>query len=283
MAVFFKDFHKETKDLLGKNTAEGKPKKDQAVVGFAPLLWKVECKNKTKDGIVVNPVADENGVQFNVENVCNAGAVTAKAEVKQDLMKTKPTVSYSVSGRKVEVSLDSITAFKAWNLTFEDKQKAYTAIVKVNSKSASIEDSVPVAAGITAGGSIDVPFQGMNFQKWAAGVRYSCCKSTVCNVTTQALKSFQLGAATDIPGVALEGKPINVAVQVDYAMAAKKFKAVVGAAGKTPLCPCSSSWKAKIDSSFNVSLSHIVDVSGWKLATTFDLTQRAFGLLVTRE
>lgn len=284
MSVFYKDFSKEAKDLLTKNTAEGK---GEAPAGFAPLTWKVESKLKPKKdvnhGVVINPVADEKGMTANVELLCPFGTgAVIKFNVKRDVCQTKPTVTYEFGSRKVEASLATVCNFGEFELVYEDKQPAYTVVAKLTPTTLTVEDSFPVVSNVVLGCGLETPLKGFNFAKWTAGVRWKCCADAVVSVTTKAAKSFNFACVCAVPGVQLAGKNVQSALQVDYDLAKKAVKATLGFAGACVMCP-GATWKVKLDSALNVSLSHAIDVQGWKIATTFDVSQRAFGVLATRE
>lgn len=286
--TFYKDFGKETKDLLTKNVAEGKPNKEDK--GFPAPVWKVESKLKVKKGcVVVNPVADSKSVSANVEYSCCDG-VKVKLNVKPDYKAWKPTASYEVSGRKVEVSTASITQFAVGDVTVEDKQKSYAAIVKVSRDDkgdvkANVEAAAPIIPDVSAGASLELPLTGAkkyNTSKWSAGLRYQPCKSTVFGFGLSALDSVDIFGTGAVPSFQLEGKPVNVGAVVTVKRD-KSWGAVVGATGKVPMCPCGSDWKVKVDSRSNVSVSQIMACSGWKVSWTFDVVARAIGFTATLE
>jgi hypothetical protein len=289
--TFFKDFNKDVKDLLTKYTAEAKGK---VATGFAPLAWKVESKLKTKAGaaLVFNPVFDEASSKINAEFTLErfVPGVKGKLSLDRDLAKTKPTLTFEPEGgRKVEASVETFFDVAKYEIVYEDKQTAYTAIVKATPGVVAIEDSLPIPGvdGVVLGGSVELDYTGAKDTKtlksWAAGLRWAPSKTLAANVTTAALKTFTLGALFEIPEVKLEGKPIAAAAQVDFDAATNKVKAIVGISARTPLCPFGSSFKVKVDTALNVSLSYIADFTNWKLSATFDVNQRALGLLVTLE
>ena len=278
---FFKDYNKETKDLLTKNTAEGK----KAAPGqFPSAIGKVESKLKPSSStpIVINPVGDEKGVSANLEFIVSQvpglkGKMTLKPETC-----AKPTFTYEFSGKKVEASLDSFKSLGGYEVTFEDKQKAYALIAKLDSKKVNAEASAPVAAGVEAGVSVDYALAEKRVS-WSAGARYQCCKNTVVNVTTAAGAKFTLGATSPIPGFELAGKNVSAAVQVDFDRVKSSFDLVAGVAGQLPGCPMNSSFKFKINKNLAMNFAHFVELAGWKVASTFDVKERKVGVVLTRE
>lgn len=292
--VFYKDFNKETKDLLTKNTAEGKapplgaakdgekaqPKKGQ----FNEVIWKVESKLKaTKENpIVINPVGDIKGVTANVEFVVpQVDGLKGKLAAKPSEC-PKPTITYEFGNRKVEVSTNACNTVQGYEVTYEDKQKAYNAIVKLDAKKVSVEASVPVAAGIEGGVQVDYNLSDKSVA-WGGGARYQCCKNTVFNLTTANAAKFTLGATTVIPGFQLAGKNVTGAVQIDFARANNAVDVVAGIAGQVPMCPLNSSFKFKVNKSLAISFSHFAEILGWKIASSFDVKEKKLGVVFTRE
>jgi hypothetical protein len=295
MTTFFKDFSKAPKDLLTKSVAEDKATpEDKAAGRFPAPIWKVESKLKVGDKRqwVVNPVADAKGVSANVEFVvAPVDGLKGKVNVSADVNKWKPTATWECCpGRKVEVNTASVSDYLNGEATYEDQQKSYAAIVKAT-KSAkdgaklSVEAAVPVVADVTVGASLDVALTGekaYKLGKWTAGARYAVNKESVVGFTLAGLESVDVFGATNVPGVQLEGKPVQAGAIVTVNKD-KTWGAVIGATGKTPLCPCGSSWKVKFDTNKNVSFSQIFDCSGWKASYTFDVVRRAIGFTATME
>lgn len=279
---FFKDYNKETKDLLTKNTAEGK----KAAPGqFPSTIWKVESKLKptSANPVVVNPIGDEKGVTANVEFIVDqVPGLKGKLTLKPNECPTKPTVTYGFSGKKVEASLDSCKSIGGYEVTYEDKQKAYALIAKLDSKKVNAETSIPVASGVEVGVSVDLAL-ATKAVSVSGGVRYQCCKNTIFNLTTAQGNKFVLGATAPIPGVELAGKNVTAAVQVDFERSKNAFDLAAGFAGQVPSCPCNSSFKFKINKNLAMSFSHFVELAGWKVASTFDVKDKKVGVVVTRE
>lgn len=283
MSTFYKDFGKASKDLLTKSVAEGKLEKGET--GFPKPIWKIESKLKAKEKcVVVNPVADAKGITANVEWTC-CDALKGKINVASDIAAWKPTLSYETSGRKVEVTAKNFTEYKTAEVTYEDKQKVYSAIVKATAEKLNVEASAPVIDEVSVGASIEIPLSGekkYNFSKWSAGVLYAPCKTANVGFSLNALDAVDVFGNADIPNFKLEDKPVSVGAVVTV-QADKNFAAVIGASGKTPLCPCGSTWKLKADTYKNVSFTQIVDLSGWKISWTFDVVKRAIGFTATLE
>lgn len=303
MAQFFKDFGKEAKDLLTKSVAEGKA--DGKSGGFPSPVWKVESKLKASASgkkVVINPVADAKGIKANVEWAC-CDAVSGKVVVAHKKANDKgaiagcpltfaPTVSYSCCGRKLEINTPSFHEPCKMDITYEDKQKEYSAIVKyvddkktVTAEVSAAVPGLPISGDVVIGGAFVFPCKpSFGFEKWGAGLRYKPCKSCMVAITTDKFKQFDLSACGEIPGFKLEGKPVTVGTVISAKCGDKAaFTAVVGATGKVPMCPCGSSWKIKADSSANVSLTHLVDCSGWKISWTVDVMKQLIGMTATLE
>jgi hypothetical protein len=284
----FKDFAKEAKDLLTKNTAEGKAEKDQTTAYPAPI-WKIESKLKPKAGsnpVVVNPVGDAKSVSVNVEFVCpQVDGLKTKLAIPSDIKKTKPTVTFEQSGRKVEVAIKTFQQYADYEFVVEDKQKQYAAAVKATPGKVEAELAAPVANGVSVGFGAELATSPFGLSKYSAGVKYNCCKNTNFSlISTGAAASLAITAAFDIPQVQLEGKPINGAAIVSFDRIKNKLGWTFGLAGQVPACPLGgSSFKVKIDNSFSVSISHFVELLGWKIATTYDVNQGAAGVIFTRE
>lgn len=290
--VFFKDYSKEVKDLLTKNTAEGKappmavpadggkpvPKKGQ----FNEVCWKVESKLKpsTKTPVVVNPVGDAKGVSANIEFVVpQVDGLKGKVTVKPDTC-AKPTVTYECCGRKLEASVESFKGIAGWEATLEDKQKAYQLVAKVNGKAVSAEASVPVTDKVEAGASAEYSLADRSVA-WSVGARYKC-QETVFSFTTAAAKKFSVGAIVPVPGVQVAGKNVFTGLQVDYALGGA-VDVVAGVAAQVPACPFNSSFKFKINKSLAMSVAHFVELAGWKVATSFDVKEKKVGVVLTLE
>lgn len=329
MATVYKDFGKEVKDILTKNVAEGK-EADKKLGGFPLPIWKVESKLKTgKDKcVVVNPIADKNGVTAAVEFTadCVVPGVAGKLVLADGgVTAWSPTLSYSCCGRKLEVTTKDlvapvvdekdatilVTEGNRYNVdaTYEDKQKEYTAVVKfvAAKREVSTEVSAPVTVpglpgDLTVGGTFVFPAStAFGFSKWGAGLRYKPCKSFLVaavvsgsKVTTDkdgkkkgGLSQIDVSVGGDIPGVELEGKPVQVGVAVtgkaDEKSGALGWTTVLGLTGKTPACPLGSSWKVKADTAKNVSASLNMALSGWNVAGTFDFSNKLFGITATLE
>lgn len=299
--VFFKDFGKETKDLFTKNTAEGKtapaqigadgkpvvvdgkavPKPGQ----FNEVMWKVESKLKPTAAkpVVVNPAADAEGISATVEYMClNIEGVKGKMVVKSGEC-AKPTFSYECCGRKVEATTKSFKGIAGYELSFEDKQKTYSAVAKVTEKAAAVEAAVPVSEKIEVGASFSYGMgkeAGKN--SWAVGARYGCFQTVFSFLATDA-KKFNLGAYIPVPGVLLENKPVVTGFQVDFDRKENAFDVAAAVAAQVPFCPFGSSFKFKVNKSLAISISHFVECAGWKVATTFDVKEKKVGVVFNLE
>jgi hypothetical protein len=92
MTLHFRDFNKDVKELLIKNYSK-------------PGNWSLESKLKGGD-IVVNPKADNKGVNVDVEFKCPRGVdVKVNANGNGDI---KPNVTYKKDGHKVELAFKAL-------------------------------------------------------------------------------------------------------------------------------------------------------------------------------
>ncbi len=283
----FKDFAKEAKDLLTKNTAEGKATKEQTTAYPAPL-WKVESKLKPKvgDAVVVNPVGDAKGVSANIEFIVpQVDGFKGKIAVSGKYQDTKPTFTFENSGRKVEATVKSVEKYKDYEASVEDKQKTYAALVKATPGKVEAELAAPIGNGISVGFGGEIATSPFAVSKYSFGAKYNVGKNANFSfVSAGAAASLTITAAFDIPQVKLEGKPISTAALIEFDRTKSALKWTLGVAGQVPACPLGgSSWKAKIDNTFAVSLSHFIELAGWKVATTYDVKQGAAGIIFTRE
>jgi hypothetical protein len=177
----FKDFSKESKDLLTKNFP-------------VPGSWKVEVKGKGGDrepilsqvnaiysekvkGIDVD--VDYNLKQFNLKTKTNVNAAGI----------IKPKVTYEPAvGHKVEATLNSLSVDSDFELAYEGEFAAGVAVHdKVTKKGGMIQAAYPLG-NVTVGASVAYAFQS-GLINWAAGFRYAD-KNLTAGFSTTDLKTY---------------------------------------------------------------------------------------------
>jgi hypothetical protein len=250
MAPQYKDFNKDVKDLLNKNYSK-------------PGAWSLESKLKGGD-IVVNPKADDKGVNVDFEFLCPiTGCVDIKVNANGN-GDIKPKFTYKKDGHKVELAL------KALELDVGVAELVYegtVAGVVINNKATTTTNEFAVAYQVCTPAAIGFQLnckKGDSMPTWAAGVQYKDGGKQV-TLSTKALKSFTTGAL--FPAT-LGGYDVKFAAQVDcqkgkaaYKVGAQ-FDAYKGLTVKVSATPAGE---------VAVALIHKF-ATGWKVAATSELT-----------
>lgn len=253
--TLFKDFHKETSDLLSKfHTGAGK--------------WKVESKLKApKDTLYVNPTATNEGATADVEYKMSAQPLSFKATVAPAGIK-KVTATYEKKSQKVEIATD--LKLEAPEISYEHKAAQYTTSSKITKKaveafaSFKATDFLFFGAGATYGFSN----KALGYQVKARFAQ----KGLIADIATD-LKTYTTGVS--YPFVVAD-KKVATAIEAAYAVDKKDLKITTGAEVNCIFFP-KNSLRVKVDNKKNASLAYIARLPGWTAAVS--ATQSAqFGL-----
>lgn len=247
MAVFYKDFNKEVKDLLTKNFQQAG-------------TWQIECKNKGPDGAVfINPQANNNGVSVDVEWNCKECGVETKTRI-DGKFNVKPKVTYKTGDHKVEVSTDKALSYEA---NYEGKFGKVAVQDKLTPKAFEANVASPVASHCFVGAGVVYGLAKGNIS-WSAGARYAE-NGRVVSLSTADLAKYTVGLLTPLQ---VAGKKLTLAGQIDYSSTGLGEK--VGAELPCILFP-NNTVKVNIDQSLSFGLSYIAKLAnGWKATISTD-------------
>lgn len=253
--ALFKDFHKETSDLLSKYYLGGGK-------------WKVESKLKAgKDTVFINPTATNDGVSADVEYKTSAQPVAIKATVAPAGIK-KVTVTYEQGIHKVEVASD--IKGDAPEITYEQKNSKFTVSDKLTKKAAEAFASYKATDFLTVGAGATYAYssKAIGYQVRARFAQ----KGLIADVATD-LKTISTGFSYPI---VVANKKVATAAEIAYAIEKKDVKFVVGAETNCFVFP-KNAFRVKVDNKLNVAVAYIAKLPGWTAAisTTQDLK---FGL-----
>ena len=244
----FKDFNKETKDLLTKNyMGAGK--------------WKLESKVKGgNDQLFINPAATNEGITVDVEYKASAQPIAVKTTFSPSaLKKTTVTFTDKVYG-KFEVATDA--KFDAPEFSYESVFKGVSVHEKLTKKASEAFLAFSPIPVLSLGASANYTFD-TKAVKTSLGARYSCKEcGLVANATTNDFKAFTVGA---IYNVALNEIKGQVAAQVDYSKNATKI-ALGGETGC--LFFKSNAIRVRVDSDKNITAAYIAKLKSWTAAIT---------------
>lgn len=243
----FKDFHKETKDLLGKMHMEaGK--------------WKIESKVKvTKDTIVVNPTATNDGITCDVEYKSSEQPVGVKATIAPAGVK-KVSVTYSFGPHQVEVATDA--KFSAPEITVEGNLFGAAYSDKITKKQVEVSTSYSVFPGVTlAANTVYL----LNAEKDKSALSYALAgryalNGSVFDFATKNFKAFTFGAYSPIAYGDFKG---TGAAEVDYTKDGAKVS--TGFEMGCPLFPANT-LRTRVSSDKKVTATYIVKLPTWKAA-----------------
>lgn len=259
--TLFKDFHKETSDLLSK-------------FHMGPGKWKVESKLKgAKDTVFVNPTATNDSVSADVEYKMSAQPVSFKATVAPSGLK-KVTATYDQGFQKFEVATD--VKGEAPELSYERKNSQFTTNEKITKKAveafASLKATDFLLVG--AGASYTYATKAISYQIRA---RFSQ-KGLIADLATADLKSFTTGVSYP---VTVAGRKVSTAVEAIYNVDKKDLKITTGAETGCHFFP-KNSLRVKLDNKKNASVAYIARLPGWTAAIS--ATQNCqFGLNLVLE
>lgn len=258
--TLFKDFHKETSDLLSKYYLGGGK-------------WKVESKLKAgKDTVFINPTATNDGVSADVEYKASTQPVALKANVTPSGIK-KVTVTYEQGIHKVEVASD--IKGDAPEITYEQKNSKFTVSDKINKKAAEAFASFKATDFLTVGAGVSYAYasKAIGYQVRARFAQ----KGLIADVATD-LKTISTGVSYPL---VIANKKVATAAEVVYPLEKKDIKFVVGAETGCMVFP-KNSLRVKVDNKLNASVAYIAKLPGWTAAisTTQDLK---FGLNLVLE
>jgi len=201
----FKDFNKDTKDLLTKQfVAAGE--------------WKFESKIKPEDStFILNPGFEAKGAKAPVVtvdvdyNVKELGLKTKTTLYNQGSI--KPKVTYEKGCLKAELTVDNIVAAadSAVELTLEGVCPLTGSSLFSKTTKKATEGQISYAAGpITVGAGVVVGF-GKGLEKWSAGAR-GTYQGFIVNVTTAQLKTYTTGVYAPVK---IGDFNVKVGAQVD--------------------------------------------------------------------
>lgn len=247
----FKDFSKETSDLLSK-------------FHMAPGAWKVESKLKGgNDTVFVNPTATNEGVSADVEYKSTAQPVAVKVNLVPSGIK-KVTTTIDKSGHKVEV----VTALKdnkfdAVELTHEHKCGKLAINDKLSKKALEIFTSFKATDFIFLGAGATYGFnnKALSYQIRA---RFAQKGGITADVATSDLKSFAAGV--NYPLV-IAGKKVSTAAQASYNVDKKDLTITTGAELNCIVFP-KNSLRFKVDNKKSASVAYIARLPGWTAAVS---------------
>lgn len=260
MAKLFKDFNKDTKDLLSKNYQEAGS-------------WKVESKGKAGDKTwVINPTADAKGISVDVDYNMKEYNLKTKTNLASN-GNVKPKITWEQKGHKVETTVMSLSADAKFEIVYEGVLGDLAAYDKVTRDGCEAGVSYPVGP-IAVGGSANFAF-GKGLKSWSAGARWAQ-DGRVVNFTTTGLKTFTTGVYSPL---VVAGHKAVVAAQIDCG--GGKFKATVG----TEAALCCFKLRVKATNAGDVSFAVIKEFADkWKAAVSMNLNECCkFGVLLTRE
>lgn len=259
--TLFKDFHKETSDLLSKfHMGAGK--------------WKVESKLKgAKDTIFVNPTATNDGVTADVEYKMSAQPVAIKATVAPAGIK-KVTATYDQGFQKFEVATD--LKCDAPEISYERKNAQFTTNEKITKKAVEAFASFKATdfLFVGAGASYTYSTKAISYQIRARFAQ----KGLIADVATADLKSFTTGVSYPL---LVAGKKVSTAAEAIYNVDKKDLKITTGAETSCHFFG-KNSLRVKVDSKKNASVAYIARLPGWTAAVS--ATQNCqFGLNLVLE
>eukprot|EP00742_Colponemidia_sp_Colp-10_P012076 GILJ01013506.1.p1 GENE.GILJ01013506.1~~GILJ01013506.1.p1 ORF type:complete len:263 (-),score=80.07 GILJ01013506.1:174-962(-) len=253
--TLFKDFHKETSDLLSKYYLTGGK-------------WKVESKLKGgKDTVFVNPTATNDGVSADVEYKSSAQPISVKANVAPSGVK-KVTVTYEQGIHKVEVASD--IKGDAPEISYEQKNAKFTVSDKLTKKNAEAFASYKATDFLTVGAGATYAYSTKALG-YKVNARFAQ-KGLIADVATD-LKTISTGISYPL---IVANKKVATAAEIVYGIDKKDLKAVAGAEISCFVFP-KNALRFKVDNKLNAAVAYIAKLPGWTAAisTTQDLK---FGL-----
>ena len=247
--TLFKDFNKETKDLLTKNyMGAGK--------------WKLESKVKgANDQLFINPAATNDGITVDAEYKTSQYPVAIKTTFTPTAVK-KTTVTYTDKAYgKFEVATDC--KFDAPEFSYETIFKGVSITEKITKKASEALVAYAPIPALTVGAAINYAFDSKAI-KSTLGARYSCKEcGIVANATTNDFKAFTAGA---IYNVDVKGTKGQVAAQVDYSKAAGAKVAFGGETGCQFIK--GNSLRFRVDTDKKFTAAYIAKLKTWTAALT---------------
>jgi hypothetical protein len=256
----FKDFNKETNDLLTKNYSK-------------PGAWKVESKFKgPKDQLFVNPNASNDGVNVDFQYNLGCCPTKVKINVTPDL-KSKATVTYEEKGHKVEFSHNC--KFDAYELTYEGNIAGVSVYDKLDKDSVEASAALGVAKNCSVGAAVTYA-RANGAISWSAGARYAEAGRFV-SIVTNALKTYTTGVSSPLKVAFFNG---TVGAQVNCMKGG--FTGTFGAETQCILFE-KNALRVKVDNKLSWAVAYVVKlVDNWKLAVSVDAALKP-GLQLTRE
>jgi len=265
-AKFFKDFNKDTKDLLTKQYI---PAGD----------WKMESKIKPADRtFIINPGFEAKGgktklsvdVDYNVKEY----SVETKTTFTND-GNIKPKLTWKNSWAKVEFTLNKLAIDTDFELVDEITYGDAALYGKFTKAAGEVSAAYAVCTPATIGAGVKFGLNGA-LKGWSAGVR-ATHDGYIVNVTTEALKTYTTGVFAPVK---IAGQSVKLAAQVDCGNK-DKFDVAVGF--EVPVSDFTL--KVKTNKNFNTTVALVRKFAEkWTAAASFSLDSvPSFGLTLTRE
>lgn len=276
MTTLYKDFDKDSKDLLTKNFGK-------------PGDWKVENKAKaTKGNYAVSTTSNARGeVSVDVEGLTADGACYGKLTVTpKELQDFKATIrAENIQGHKVEgvltqkgpsfshasieVSHETLQPLTSGRLRIHDK---------ITQKSVELGLSMAAAQGVQVGCGATYDYKAGNCA-WTAGCRAAATERTTVTVQTKALRDVSVNVLTMAP-LHPKFQP-RIAANVSMDLQSNAWDGAVAADWGCRVV-LGNVARARINKNMEWMLSYTAALTGgWTLTLSFDKTMKT-GVTLTR-
>lgn len=276
MTTLYKDYSKDSTDLLTKNYA-------------APAAWKVENKAKaTKGNYAVGANSNNRGdLTIDVEGLTADGACYGKLTLTPNTLDdVKATVRMeNYQGHRVEAVV-SKKGPSAKNISYEVNHETVAALVngrlrvndKVTDKVVELGLSLAAVDGVQVGCGATYDLKGQNCD-WSLACRAAASKKTTVTVQTKALRTVEAAVLTTAP---LHPKfSPKVAASVCYDVQSAAMKGSVGAEWACQVIYGNTA-KARVNEKLEWMVSYVAALTGgWTLTLSFDKAMKA-GVTLTR-
>ncbi|KPA74951.1 putative mitochondrial voltage-dependent anion-selective channel [Leptomonas pyrrhocoris] len=270
MATLYKDYSKDTKDLLTKNFS-------------AAGDWKIENKAKaTKGNYAVGTASNARGdVTVDVEGLTADGACYGKLSLTpKELHDIKASLrAENYRGNKVEAILTkkgaSLKDF-SFEVNHETLQPLANGRLRVNDKvtDKAVELGLSIAAvdGVQLGCGATYNFKAQTCN-WSAACRAAANKSTTVTLQTEALRNVEARVLTT---AALHPRfQPRVAANVSYDVSSKVWDGALGAEWGCSVIAGNTS-KARVNRKLEWMVSYVAALQGgWTLTLSLDKQMKA--------
>lgn len=276
MTTLYKDFGKDSKDLIQKNVNSAG-------------VWKIEQKAKARKGdyAVATNANSKGDISVDVEYASVAGGNVKISLTPKDLKDIKATLqAENYRGHKLEAIVSHKgDALKDW--TVEVTQQTVQALVgnrvhvnsSLNAKAADVGVSVGLGRGVYVGGGCTLDRKSKTCA-WTTGCRWVPATGSMVSLRMQGCQSI-LGDVMAPLKLHANFQPV-VAVQAIYNTRSKSWTAVAGVETKCKSLLPNASVKARVNERLEWVVSYVAKLNGnWTLSVSLDKNRKT-GLTLTQ-